>query len=61
MTAMNQAFCDSRKQSKCSWLDWIGQPMIYDGGWFVNRTLEELKYHNARVEGTGRPGCFKNS
>lgn len=25
------------------WLDWIGQPMLYDGGLFVNRTLEEHK------------------
>lgn len=24
------------------WTDWIGQPMLYDGGLFVNRTLEEL-------------------
>jgi hypothetical protein len=25
----------------CEWLVWIGQPMLYDGGLCVNRTLEE--------------------
>lgn len=23
------------------WLSWIGGPMLYDGGLFVNRSLEE--------------------
>lgn len=25
----------------CEWLTWIGQPMLYDGGLNVNRSLEE--------------------
>jgi hypothetical protein len=25
------------------WLAWCGQPMLYDGGLCVNRTLEELQ------------------
>lgn len=26
-----------------NWTDWIGQPMLYDAGLYVNRTPEEHK------------------
>lgn len=29
------------RQRVDAWLDWIGEPMLYDGGLYVNRTLEE--------------------
>lgn len=35
---MNYEFIKARVGD---WTDWCGQPMIYDGGGCVNRTLEE--------------------
>lgn len=34
--------------SGCEWIGWIGQPMIYDGGLCVNRSLEEHLASNKR-------------
>ncbi len=32
--------------SPLEWLCWIGQPMIYDGGLCVNRTIQEHSTSN---------------
>ena len=38
---------DEFKESRVGdWLSWIGQPMLYDGGLCVNRTLEEHEESN---------------
>ena len=34
----------------CEWLGWIGQPLLYDGSLYVNRTVEE---HQASLEKKG--------
>jgi hypothetical protein len=34
--------------SHLEWLSWLGQPMLYDGGLCVNRTLEEHLVSNQR-------------
>lgn len=26
------------------WTSWLGGPMLYDGGFFVNRTVEEHRW-----------------
>ncbi len=41
---MNEQFIDAG--ANFEWLDWLGQPMLYDGGLCVNRTLEEMLEHN---------------
>ena len=43
---MSSAFKDSRVDD---WTSWIGQPMLYDGGLFVNRTLEEHEENNKHI------------
>lgn len=38
---------------RTDWLCWLGQPMLYDGGLCVNRTLEEKQYsdvHKGKLE-----------
>ena len=35
-----------RSEYQCEWLTWIGQPMMYDGGMFVNRSAEEWQVTN---------------
>lgn len=30
------------RSSDIDWSTWLGNPMWYDGGFYVNRTLEEL-------------------
>ena len=31
------------------WTLWIGQPMLYDGGLFVNRTADEHTENNKHI------------
>jgi hypothetical protein len=40
---MSQQFTLAYKDENkvIEWLTWIGQPMVYDGGLCVNRSLEE--------------------
>ena len=33
---------------RLDWLTWIGQPLLYDGGLCVNRSLEEHEYSAKR-------------
>jgi hypothetical protein len=40
-------FKDSRITN---WDLWCGQPMLYDGGFYVNRTLEERNDHTRRTQ-----------
>lgn len=30
-----------RHEQRLDWLSWLGSPMLYDGGLFVNRTVDE--------------------
>ena len=30
--------------TECDWLSWLGQPLLYDAGLFVNRTKEDHEY-----------------
>lgn len=32
-----------RAEFACEWLTWSGQPMLFDGGIFVNRSAEEME------------------
>lgn len=32
----------------CEWLVWIGQPMLYDGGLCVNRSIDEHRISAAQ-------------
>ncbi len=32
-----------RNEFACEWLTWTGQPMLFDGGIFVNRSAEEME------------------
>jgi len=38
---MHNEFIFAWKDLRTDWLCWLGQPMMYDTGLFVNRTLEE--------------------
>lgn len=40
---------DFRKALMDDWLSWIGQPMLYDGGLCVNRTIEEHTESNKYI------------
>ena len=47
---MNSEFDCAWKETNTDWLTWLGQPMIYDGGLCVNRTVEEHAEHNKHPE-----------
>ena len=34
----------------CDWLSFIGMPMLYDGGLFVNRTKEEVRVSDVQFQ-----------
>jgi hypothetical protein len=39
---MDRNYWNTFKDTKiANWDLWCGQPMLYDGGFYVNRTLEE--------------------
>lgn len=48
---MNDDFKNARQGE---WLTWLGQPMLYDGGLCVNRSVEEHtesdKHSNVKLE-----------
>jgi hypothetical protein len=43
---MNKEFLHAWVEDRPDWLCWLGQPMLYDGGLCVNRSLEEQEYSN---------------
>ena len=45
---MNEEFEAAYRMVGVDWLSWIGQPMLYDGGLCVNRTLEEREWSATR-------------
>jgi hypothetical protein len=51
------AFLDSNPRKnemwqapQLDWSTWLGSPMWYDGGFYVNRTLEERNEHDRRTQ-----------
>lgn len=48
---MDRNYWNAFKESRlANWDLWCGQPMWYDGGFYVNRTLEERKEHESRTQ-----------
>jgi len=43
---MHDEFIITWKDLRSDWLCWLGQPMLFDGGLYVNRTLDEHNENN---------------
>lgn len=46
---MNTEFTKARPKD-CDWLTWLGCAPIFDGGFVVNRSKEELEYHQTKTK-----------